>query len=61
LALWSFAAVKAEAKKAGVSCDKPSADAAKATAKRANVKADAIKAYKAGEDPCGEAMPGPKK
>ena len=55
------AAVKAEAKKAGVSCDKPQADMGKSTAKRADVKAEAVKAYKAGEDPCGEQMPGPKK
>jgi len=55
------AAVKAEAKKAGVACDKPQTDTGKSTAKRADVKAEAVKAYKAGEDPCGEAMPGPKK
>lgn len=55
------AAVKAEAKKAGTACDKPQSDMGKSTAKRADVKADAIKAQKAGEDPCGEQMPGPKK
>lgn len=55
------AAVKAEAKKAGTACDKPQSDTGKSTAKRADVKADAIKAQKAGEDPCGEQMPGPKK
>lgn len=55
------AAVKAEAKQAGVSCDRPQTDTGKSTAKRADVKAEAIRAQKAGEDPCGEQMPGPKK
>jgi hypothetical protein len=59
------AAVKADAKKVGVSCD-ADAEAAKSgggksTASRADVKAEAQRAAKAGENPCGEAMPGAAK